>query len=52
MDKYEGLVQVLTIGSPAIHDVGGAKDTVELARIANDEMAELVLNCINIFTYK
>ena len=42
MDKYEGLVQVLTLGSPPIEDVLGPKDTVELAKIANDEMAELV----------
>ncbi len=42
MDKYEGLVQVLTLGSPVIHDVVGPKDAVELAKIANDEMAELV----------
>ena len=42
MDKYNGLVQVLTLGSPAIHDIVGPKDAVELARIANDEMAELV----------
>lgn len=42
MDKFEGLVQVLTLGSPPIHDVFGQKDTVELTKAANDEMAELV----------
>ncbi len=42
MDKYAGLVQVLNLGSPPIQDVVGPKDAVELARIANDEMAELV----------
>ncbi len=42
MDKYEGLVQVLTLGNPAVEDVVGPKDAVELAMIANDEMAELV----------
>ncbi len=42
MDKYEGLVQVLALGQPAIQDVVGPKDAIELARIANDEMAELV----------
>ena len=42
MDKYEGLLQVLTLGNPAVEDVVGPKDAVELARLANDEMAELV----------
>jgi predicted TIM-barrel fold metal-dependent hydrolase len=42
MDKYEGLMQVLTLGAPAIETVCGPKDAVELATIANDEMAELV----------
>jgi uncharacterized protein len=44
MDMYEGLVQVLTIGPvPPIEDFADAQQTVELARMANDEMAELVL---------
>jgi aminocarboxymuconate-semialdehyde decarboxylase len=42
MDRYEGLVQVLTLGAPTLETVVGPKDAVELARIANDEMAELV----------
>jgi len=43
MDMYEGLVQVLTIGPvPPIEDFADSKQTVELARMANDEMAELV----------
>ena len=42
MDKYEGLVQVICTGAPAVEDAASPKDTVELARIANDEMAELV----------
>jgi uncharacterized protein len=43
MDAYEGLVQVLTIGPvPPIEDFADAQQTVELARMANDEMAELV----------
>ncbi len=42
MDKYEGMVQILTLGSPAIQDVVGPKDAVELTKIANDEMAGLV----------
>ncbi len=42
MDKYEGLVQLLTLVSPPIQDMVGPEDAVELAKIANDEMAELV----------
>jgi predicted TIM-barrel fold metal-dependent hydrolase len=42
MDKYEGLRQVLTLGAPPIEYAVSPKDAVELARMANDEMAELV----------
>ena len=42
MDNYEGLVQVLTLASPPIETLVEPKAAVELARIANDEMAELV----------
>ncbi len=42
MDKYEDLVQVLTLGNPPVEKVVGPKDAVELSKIANDEMAELV----------
>lgn len=42
MDKYEGLQQVLTLASPPVESVVGPGDAVELSRIANDEMAELV----------
>jgi uncharacterized protein len=41
MDEFEGLVQVLTLG-PVIEEIPDPKLTVELARIANDGMAELV----------
>jgi predicted TIM-barrel fold metal-dependent hydrolase len=44
MDMYGGVVQVLTIGPvPPIEDFADSQQTVELARMANDEMAELVL---------
>jgi len=43
MDKYEGLMQVLTIAAPAPETMTKPEDTVELAKIANDEMAELVM---------
>jgi len=43
MDKYEGLVQVLTLASPPLESAVNPQDADELARLANDEMAELVL---------
>jgi predicted TIM-barrel fold metal-dependent hydrolase len=42
MDKYEGLKQVLSIGSPPVEFVGGPDLGLELCKIANDEIAELV----------
>ncbi len=42
MDKYEGLLNVLTLGAPPIEYVVSPKDAIELSRLANDEMAELV----------
>ena len=43
MDKYEGLAQVLTLASPPLEDVANPGDAAELAKIANDEMAELLV---------
>jgi len=42
MDKFKGLRQVLTVGAPPLEHAFSPKDAVELARMANDEMAELV----------
>jgi predicted TIM-barrel fold metal-dependent hydrolase len=43
MDGYPGLLQVLTIGPvPPIEYFADEQQTVELARLANDEMAELL----------
>jgi aminocarboxymuconate-semialdehyde decarboxylase len=42
MDRYEGYVQVLTLCSPPIEAVAGPELAAELARLANDGMAELV----------
>jgi uncharacterized protein len=42
MDEFEGYVQVLTQSSPAFELVAGPEEGAELARISNDEMAELV----------
>lgn len=41
-DKFEGLRQVLTLGAPPIEAVVSPQDAIDLARLANDEMAELV----------
>jgi len=43
MDKYEGLVQVLTLAIPPIEVIPDPKKAADLARLGNDEMAELVL---------
>lgn len=43
MDKYEPLKQVLTLGWPKLEEIAGPDKAPELARQANDEMAELVL---------
>lgn len=42
MDKYEPLRQVLTLGRIPVEHIAGQKKAAELARIANDEMADLV----------
>ncbi len=43
MDKYEGLVHVLTLSRPPIEEVvPDPKTAMELTRIGNDEIAELV----------
>lgn len=42
MDQYEGLRQVLNLGAPPLEHVLAPRDAAEVARIANDEMAELV----------
>jgi predicted TIM-barrel fold metal-dependent hydrolase len=42
MDKTEGLVQVLTVSLPPLETIADRKKALTLARIANDEMAELV----------
>ncbi len=42
MDRYPGTRQVLSITSTPLEMVVDSADAVELARTANDEMAELV----------
>jgi len=43
MDKFEGLMQVLTLSAPPIEQIGDPRKAVDLAKLANDGMAELVL---------
>jgi len=42
MDRFEDYVQILTPANLPVEVLAGPEDAVELARIANDEMAELV----------
>jgi len=42
MDRFGDYRQVVSMASPPIESFAGPEATVELARIANDEMAELV----------
>lgn len=41
LDKY-GVTQVLVMASPAIEDIADSKKSPDVAKMANDEMAELV----------
>ncbi len=38
----DGYVQILTAANPPVENIGGPADALVLARLANDEMAELV----------
>jgi len=42
MDRYEGVQQVLTIASPPPEMVFDVETAIEVSKIANDELAELV----------
>ena len=42
MDAFDGYMQVITVASPPTYAVAPPPAAVELARIANDELAELV----------
>jgi predicted TIM-barrel fold metal-dependent hydrolase len=42
MDAFDGYIQVITVASPPTYAIAPAPVAVELARIANDELAELV----------
>jgi len=43
MDAFEDYIQVISVASPPIYSIAPREVAVELARIANDELAELVL---------
>lgn len=42
MEKFEGLKQVLTLSLPPVEQIAEPPKSVELAKIANEEMAELI----------
>lgn len=42
MDRFDGLMQVITLGYPPIENVADPAKAADLARLANDELAELV----------
>ena len=42
MDKYEGYRQVLSIGAPPVELIASPREAADLARMGNDEMAELL----------
>jgi len=43
MEQYDGYAQVLTLNLPPIEFVAGPKESPDLAKLANDSMAELVV---------
>lgn len=43
MDKFEGLLHVLTLSSPPPEGVADPEKAADLAKLGNDEMAELIL---------
>lgn len=42
LDRFEGVLQVLSLTMPLVEEVVGPKEAAELASIANDEVAEMV----------
>src|SRR5438309_2943315 len=49
MKRWPGYQQVLTLSMPAIEFLGGESETPELARLANDGMAEIVAEHPDLF---
>jgi uncharacterized protein len=42
LDNFEGVVQVLSVTMPPVEEIVGPEEASELAKIANDEVAEMV----------
>jgi aminocarboxymuconate-semialdehyde decarboxylase len=42
LNEYEGVVQILSVTMPPVEEIVGPEEAAELARISNDEMAEMV----------
>ena len=42
LDEFEGVAQVLSVTLPPLEEVVSSQEAAELARLSNDEMAELV----------
>ena len=42
MDQYPDVLQVLTLGAPAVEEIASPDKASHLAKLANDEMAEMV----------
>ena len=42
LEPYDGLVQILSTTMPPVEEIVGPEEAAQLARIANDEMAEMV----------
>lgn len=43
MDKYDGLRQVLTLSLPPVEGIATPEKAIEMVRLANDEIAEMLL---------
>jgi aminocarboxymuconate-semialdehyde decarboxylase len=42
MDKFEGLMQVLTLSAPSLEEIADQREAKELAMVANDGIADLI----------
>lgn len=49
LDRYEGLLQVLTPSIPALELIAQPRKAVDLAKLYNDEMAQLIMKYPNRF---
>jgi predicted TIM-barrel fold metal-dependent hydrolase len=50
MDKFDGLMEVLTLSGPPLHEILDKTKAADLVRLANDGLAELVLKHPDRFT--